>query len=334
MNPTIKDVAKHAGVSVATVSRYLNNSPLIAPASIEKVKNSMEELNYQPNFIAKSLSKQASLNIAFVVDGSNLETTGNDSFLRIQYGAEQQLNEKGYFLMIISIDGAKSGEVLLEKLAKEKRIDGMIIPADLISENLISILQKLNFPFVVFGKKSNKTVYLLDLDNAMGSRLAVNKLLEGKSSKIGFVTNSFDKIFVQERFQGYRDALNDANIVFSEANVVDGCYDNRDGYNYVMENESLCDAYVVTDNMVAFGMLRAMRERNLRVPEDIQLVSFDNTVLAKLSEPPMTVIDIDVTELGRCAANMLLEQVEKKTSESRQCLMPVTLIEGGTTMKK
>ena len=159
MNPTIKDVAKHAGVSVATVSRYLNNSPLIAPASIEKVKNSMEELNYQPNFIAKSLSKQASLNIAFVVDGSNLETTGNDSFLRIQYGAEQQLNEKGYFLMIISIDGAKSGEVLLEKLAKEKRIDGMIIPADLISENLISILQKLNFPFVVFGKKSNKTVY-------------------------------------------------------------------------------------------------------------------------------------------------------------------------------
>lgn len=92
MNPTIKDVARHAGVSVATVSRYLNNSPLIAPASVEKVKASIEALHYEPNFIAKSLSKQQSLNIAFVVDSRG--TAGDEYFLRIQYGAEQSLTKK------------------------------------------------------------------------------------------------------------------------------------------------------------------------------------------------------------------------------------------------
>ena len=333
MSPTIRDVAKHAGVSVATVSRYLNNSPLIAPASIEKVKASMEALNYQPNFIAKSLSMQASLNIAFVVDGSNIETTGNDYFLRIQYGAEQRLSENGYFLMIISIDGNGAGEELLERLAKEKRIDGVIIPAALASDNLISILQELDFPFVVFGKSSNKNVHLLDLDNAMGSRLAVDKLVEGKSRRIGFVTNSFDKIFVQERFQGYCDAVKEAHLVFSEEDVVEGCYDNQDGYDYIMKQQELCDAYVVTDNMVAFGMLKAMEERKIKVPEEVQLVSFDNTVSAKLSKPQMTVVDIDVVELGRCAANMLLEQFGNKKETKKQCLMPVSLIERGTTMR-
>ena len=330
MSPTIKDVAKHAGVSVATVSRYLNNSPLIAPASVEKVKASIEALHYQPNFIAKSLSKQQSLNIAFIVD--NVGTAGNEYFLRIQYGAEQKLSEKGYFFLVISVDGTESGNRLIEKLIKEKRIDGIILPAELASDSLITILQELEMPFVVFGRCEDKSVCLLDLDNVMGGRLAADKLIRGQKKRIGFVTNSFEKIFARERFEGYKQSMAEAGLTVSENEIVEGCFDHQDGYEYIAGQSELCDAYIVTDNMVAFGMLKAMEERNIRVPQEIQLVSFDDTILAKVSTPPMTVVDIDVTELGRQAATMLLDQIEHVGNAKKQCLIPVALVERGTTL--
>lgn len=328
MSPTIKDVAKHAGVSVATVSRYLNNSPLIAPASVEKVRASIEALHYEPNFIAKSLSKQQSLNVAFVVD--NQGTAGDEYFLRIQYGAEQSLTKRGYFFLVISVDGSGSGNDLIRRLIMEKRIDGVILPAELASENLIGILQELNMPFVVFGRSEDKSVCLLDLDNVMGGRLAAEKLIRNQKTKIGFVTNSFEKVFARERYEGYALAMEAAGLPVQEAK--EGCFDHQDGYDYIWNAETLYDAYIVTDNMVAFGMLKAMEKRNIRVPEDVQLVSFDDTILTKVSTPPMTVIDIDVTELGRRAAAMLLEQMEHVENAKKQCLIPVALIERGTTI--
>jgi DNA-binding LacI/PurR family transcriptional regulator len=107
MGITIRDVAKHAGVSVATVSRYLNNSPLIAPDSVEKVRRSILELHYEPNFMARSMITRHSNMVALLVDNSDPETFGNESFLRIQYGMEHALAEHGYYLMILSIPAAK-----------------------------------------------------------------------------------------------------------------------------------------------------------------------------------------------------------------------------------
>lgn len=329
MNPTIKDVAKHAGVSVATVSRYLNHSPLIAPASAEKVRASIDELHYEPNFIAKSLSKQQSLNVAFVVD--NKGTAGDEYFLRIQYGAEQNLTKKGYFFLVISVDGEVSGNELIRRLIKEKRIDGVILPAELASSSMISMLQELSVAFVVFGRSDNKDICLLDLDNVMGGRLATEKLLQGQAKKIGFVTNSFDKVFARDRYAGCLLAMKEAKLSLEDIQI--GCFDHQDGFEYIWNQDKLCDAYIVTDNMVAFGMLKAMEKRNIGVPEEVQIVSFDDTILTKVSTPPMTVIDIDVTELGRRAANMLLEQMEHVEKVQNQCWIPVTLIERGTTKK-
>ena len=111
MKPTIRDVAKYAGVSVATVSRYLNNSPLIAPQSVERVRQAIEALNYQPSMMARGLLHGNSYTVALVVDDSNVETYGNDYFLRIQYGLEHALAREGYYLMICHI-GSKNVSTL------------------------------------------------------------------------------------------------------------------------------------------------------------------------------------------------------------------------------
>ena len=115
MKATIKDVARYAGVSVATVSRYLNKSPLIAEASVEKVRGAIEALDYQPSMMARGLLHGNSKTVALAVDYSDSETYGNDYFLRIQYGLEHELSKNGYYLMICHIGGA-DGALTLRSL--------------------------------------------------------------------------------------------------------------------------------------------------------------------------------------------------------------------------
>lgn len=331
MRPTIKDVAKHAGVSVATVSRYLNNSPLITTDSAEKVRNSMEVLNYQPNFIARSLANNSSKTIAFIVDSTNSETYGNDYFLRIQYGIEHILGKTGYYIMIINISNDVMGEQNLQKIVLQKRVDGIIIPAALASNNIITFLNNINFPFVIFGRSSIEDTNWLDLDNTMGGRIATKKLIDGGATRIGFITNSFEKVFVQERFNGYKEALQEAVIPMDDNFIIADCFSSQDVFNYILSHDKLCDAYIITDNIIAFGFLKGLAVRGIVVPQDIQVVSFDNSIVSELSEPVMTVVDIDVFQLGMQAASMLLAQLDNTTITKQHYLMPVTLVERGST---
>lgn len=331
MRPTIKDVAKHAGVSVATVSRYLNHSPLISPDSAEKVRQSMDLLNYQPNFIARSFANQNSKTIAFIVDSANAETYGNDYFLRIQYGIERVLGKSGYYIMIINISNDTMGEQDLQNIVLQKRVDGIIMPAELASDNLTAFLNDLSFPFVIFGKSSNDEISWLDLDNTMGGRIATQKLIQGGASRIGFITNSFNKVFVQERYRGYREALKEVEINFDDQFLASECFSNQDGYHYILSQDSLCDAYVVTDNAIAFGVIKGLERRKIAVPQNVQVVSFDNSIVSELSDPPITVVDIDVFQLGMQAATMLLSQLDDADMKKEHYLMPVMLIERGST---
>lgn len=331
MKVTIKDVAKHAGVSVATVSRYLNNSPLISPDSAEKVRQSMEYLNYHPNFIAKSFANQSSKTIAFIVDSANTETYGNDYFLRIQYGIEHVLGKSGYYVMIINISNDLTGVQDLKNTVLQKRVDGIIVSAELASNPLVTFLNEMNFPFVILGKSSEKDTCWLDLDNTMGGRLATRKLISGGAVKIGFITSSFKKVFVQERYRGYRNALEEAGIDFDDTFLVTDCYSNLDGYQYILSQNSWLDAYVITDNVTAFGVMKGLEKKKIEVPRNIQIVTFDNSIVSVLSDPEMTVIDIDVFQLGMQAATMLISQLDHIEMKKNYYLMPVTLIERGST---
>ena len=151
MKATIKDVARYAGVSVATVSRYLNKSPLIAEASVEKVRGAIEALDYQPSMMARGLLHGNSKTVALAVDYSDSETYGNDYFLRIQYGLEHELSKNGYYLMICHIGGA-DGALTLRSLINENRIDGLVLLSALAREEVMSIVNESRIPCVIAGR--------------------------------------------------------------------------------------------------------------------------------------------------------------------------------------
>lgn len=245
MKATIKDVARYAGVSVATVSRYLNKSPLIAEASVEKVRGAIEALDYQPSMMARGLLHGNSKTVALAVDYSDSETYGNDYFLRIQYGLEHELSKNGYYLMICHIGGA-DGALTLRSLINENRIDGLVLLSALAREEVMSIVNESRIPCVIAGRSDDPDAVWVDIDNISAGELAAQRLLETKPAAVGFLANSFDKTFVSERFSGYRHALAAAGIEENRALVSDGLTDAASISAFVRQHFSdLCDAYVV-----------------------------------------------------------------------------------------
>lgn len=334
MKPTIRDVAEFAGVSVATVSRYLNNSSLIAPSSIEKVRNAIEALNYQPNMMARGLAKRSTDTVALVVDYSNEEIYGNEFFLKIQFGLERELARNGYYLMIVDISNDEKEPELLNKIVLEERVDGIILLNEMAKAPIIEQLRKTHIPFVIAGRGDYQDISWVDVDNVQGGYIATKKLIDSGAVNIGFVTNSFQKRFVRERFSGFQQAMSEHRLSYKQQSVVEGMTSFQDQAAYIATNiDNLCDAYVVTDSSIAFFFMKALQAMRLSVPRDVQIISFDNQLLAEISEPGMTVVDIDVTELGEHAARILLTSLRQtEKGGPMQELLNVRLVERKSTL--
>lgn len=332
MKPTIRDVAKHAGVSVATVSRYLNNSPLIAEASIEKVKRSIELLNFQPNMMARGLLHGNTRTVALAVDDSDVEIYGNDYFLHIQYGLEHELAQNGYYLMICHIGTGKISP--LEAIVKENRIDGMVLLSELARPHILDFLKKSELPYVIVGRSKDRESLWVDIDNIEAGRCATEYVLKRGIKKIGFLANSFQKIFVKERYEGFKQEIEkteNKNITFT---VTDGMLTAEAVSSYVNAcNNEYCDAYVASDSTIAFYLLRELNKKGVQIPNEVQVIGFDDSILAKVSEPTMSVVKIDVTNLGMSVAKLLIKQLQGEQSVSNQLLLPVSIVERGSVKK-
>lgn len=332
MKPTIHDVAECAGVSVATVSRFLNNSPKIAPASMEKVKSAIEKLNYKPNMLARGLAKKKTHTIALVIDYSHDEIYGNEFFLKIQFGLERELARNGYYLMIVDIPSEESAPELLEKIVLEERVDGIILLNELAKQPIIDQLNEAHMSFVIAGRGEVENASWIDIDNVLGGYVATKKLIDSGAVNIGFITNSFQKRFVRERFSGFKKAMEESHLPYSKDAVVEGLSEYQDQISYLAANvTSLCDAYVVTDSSIAFYFLKALDAMRFSVPGDIQVIAFDNQLLAEISEPSMTVVDIDVTDIGVQAARILLKNLTQEERRTEHKLLGVRIIERKST---
>lgn len=328
MKATIRDVAKYAGVSVATVSRYLNNSPLIAEASVEKVRQAIEALDYQPSMMARGLLHGNSKTVGLAVDYSNTETYGNNFFLQIQYGLEHELTRNGYYLMICHVGTGNNEITTLRALVNENRIDGLVLLSELAHPKVFELLRESAIPYVVAGRTSEPDACWVDIDNIEAGRCAARRLLRTDVKSIGFLTNSFDKVFVSERYQGYCHALSEAGVAVDGTTIYDGLCTPELIAEFVQSHmDNLCQAYVATDSTIAFYFMRELQKRGIKVPEQVQVIGFDDSVLAAAADPAMTVVEIDVKELGIAAAQMLIGQLQAAQLRPGQNLLPVDVIE-------
>ncbi len=330
MGVSIKDVAKAAGVSTATVSRIINNSPLISPSTRKKTLKVMKELNYVPNSMARALSNKKPFNVTLLIDVKDMKSYSNPFFYEVVHGIETAVYKKGLCLTIASARDPDKKHDILDWHINGKRVQGLIIPASLADEKIIARLEKIEFPFVVIGEPSeyDERLSWVDIDNRQGGRQAVEHLLEKGYRKIAFIGGSVDERFNKSRLLGVKDALLESGMLHSERYIKECNGSKQDAYlkmRELIDMRERPDAVIGGDNIICFGAMKALAEAGLAIPGDTGVLSFNDYPLAELTEPPLTSVVIDVFELGVRAAEMLLDMMDDPGAERRQGYIPTRI---------
>ncbi len=330
---TVRDVAREAGVSPSTVSRVLNDSRSISPATKERVRGAIKRLGFVANVLARNFANQSTHTVGLVINIENSRAYSNPFFSEVLHGIETALYPEGYFLIIANERTISRQQITLDQLVGEKRIDGLILPSSTGPTELLRKLNRAHFPFVVIGEPDTPgdEADFVDVNNSLGSEQAVRHLVQHGYRRIAYLGGRSAERFNQRRLEGFRSALAQRNLPIDEGLIVEetGEITRDSGWRLTGALLSLPappDAMVCTDNILAWGAIKAARERSVAVPKDLGIVSFDNFPLAEFVEPALTTVDIDVFALGVQAAGMLIRRLRMGELPHQQSLIATRLI--------
>ncbi|MBG9565518.1 substrate-binding domain-containing protein [Brevibacillus agri] len=315
MKVTIADVAKKAGVSKTTVSRILNGHLEHATEETrERILAVIRELDYRPNALARGL-KQSKTNVLGIVL-SNLQ---NPFWARVLEGVEDACRSMGYSLMICNSNEDPDLEEEYIKGLQMRQVDGIIINPTMKNFALYEALLNYKFPVVAVNRKmSGLEVDMVVMDNIKGSTLAINQLWENGRRNIAIMLYPFEGVSPRiERIEGYKQALrnNGAEIRDNLIQVVPekkGLI--KEATKELIRKSPDIDAIFSTNNMMTLEILEAIKELNLRVPDDIALIGYDETVWSKHLDPPLTTVSQPAFEMGELAAKSLIKKIQSKRS--------------------
>lgn len=329
MGVSIKDVARTAGVSTATVSRVINHSEKIADETRQKILKVMKDLNYVPNTMARDLSNQKASNITLLIDGADAKSFSNPFFYEVMHGIESVVYQEGLTLMIASSQPNQKKKELLKWLIQGKRLQGLIIPSSLFDEKTMNHLEDLKCPFVVLGETRNieKPHNWVDIHNSQGAKLAVAHLVEKGYRKIAYLGGHEKEMFNFYRQSGFKEALQKYDMTVRPEMILQVASDKQQAYEQakkLLEHEQP-DAFVCGDNIISLGAMNAIKEKGYDIPAQVGLVSFDDYPLAELLEPSLTSVVIDVFELGVQAAKLLLQSMEDEQMRPKQSLISTSI---------
>ncbi|WAA13050.1 LacI family DNA-binding transcriptional regulator [Fervidibacillus halotolerans] len=331
MAVTIKDVAKVAKVAPSTVSRVIADSPRISEKTKKRVREVMVELGYHPNLIARSLANQSTQTIGIVFPNSGDLAFQNPFFSEVLRGISEELHEKHYVLQMTT---GKTDEEIFDdvvKMVQGKRVDGIILLYSKVDDPVTDFLLEKNFPFVVIGKPNEKAEQIthVDNDNITAALDGTNHLLHFGHERIGFIGGNKNLMVTLHRLEGYKKALEEANIPIREDYIIHEEFLLEGGQEAVKELMTLQKpptALLVVDDLMSLGVLRTIHGMGLEVPKDISIVSFNNALFAQLATPPLTSIDIHILDLGVEAVKHLIARIENPKEPIKRIIIPHDLL--------
>lgn len=324
MRITIKDIAKLAGVSPATVSRVIAGNHRISKATTERVKKIMEEQGYHPNRQAQSLVSQSSTTLGIVLPRPADELFLNFFFPELIRGIVTRATRGNYDILLSA--GTTESEELAEitRLVRSRRVDGMLLLQSRKHDPIVAFLEKEQFPFVLIGRNAqHPDVLSVDTDNVKAGYDVTNHLISQGHERIGFVSGPPYLTVSEDRLNGFQTALEDAGLPFRPEWIVEGEFLQESGYramSFFMSLPERPTALVVIDDVVAFGIMRGLTELGYRVPHDLALAGFNNIPLSALAATPLTSVDIGIYQLGYTAVHQLLTMLSGQAPPSRHII--------------
>jgi len=324
---TIADIAKLAGVSKSTVSRALNDSPLIGEETKAKIHSLAKQHNFQINAPARRLSMRQSRTIAFVTHAYHKDFSVADLFgLEIMGGISSGLATREYDLLVIHVD--PNDTKWAHQYYETGRVDGFILMTSTRKQTHVKALLELGAPFIIWGIPQPKQKYCsVTGDNLTGGRLATEHLIGIGRQRIGFIGGPSYELEVQQRLAGYEDALNEASREIDQILIEYGDFSNTSGADAIrrlLKKASEVDAVFVNSDLMAIAAMDAIREEGRRVPEDIAVIGYDDLSIAAHSNPPLTTIRQNIPLARKLLAQNLIEYLQ--TSMVTNVSIPVELI--------
>ena len=322
---TIRDVAKHAGVGVGTVSRVLNDSEGVRETTRLRVKAAIDALNYSPSPVARHLSGGKAMAIGVIVPFFT-----NASVVKRLQGIVSVLANSEYDLVLFDVESTENRDILLTNILRRKLVDGLIIlslrPTDSDMEQFLLA----GVPGVIVDA-SHPQLNSVIVDNVAGGRLATQHLIDLGHTKIGFISDYPDNPFnispVQDRHEGYLSALDQAGIPMRPDYYREGTLDSQEARCLALELLSLADpptAIFAYSDTQAIGVLEAARELEMRVPQDLSVIGFDDIEAAEYMQ--LTTVRQSLFDSGVTGARLLLDTMAQIPSAPQEILLPTELV--------
>jgi DNA-binding LacI/PurR family transcriptional regulator len=327
-NITINDVAARAGVSRQTVSRVLNDEDLVAEGTRARVLTVIEELGYRPSAVARSLVSQRTYTLGLLTADFSDYTHA-----RIIEGAEAEARQHGYLIFVSGAEHNPDGEPMsCSPLLSQRQAEGLLIVYHGSDRDEHQIFKDIpqHLPTVTIGyARDREHIAAVGIANYQGAYEATKHLLGLGHRRIAHITGPMQMYASQERRHGYTAALQDAEITPDDTWVASGDWSSRSGYRAalaLLERDFGFTAMFVQNDRMAMGALQAIRERALRIPQDIAVVGFDNIPSTPYFDPPLTTIHQPSYELGRTGARLLIELINGKSPPSTPIRLETHLV--------
>lgn len=328
---TSQDVAEKAGVSRTTVSLVLNNVPgvKISPQTRRRVLDAARELNYVPEAAAQALASRRARIIGLILI-RNPHQISTDAFLtQILDGLIETIRPSGMRLLIDIVEPQHQKETYLQ-LIQAKHIDGIILSGPRYDDDALSSLLEVNFPAVLLGQIPDSDFAFVDVDNRAAANTAVAHLINLGHSRIACITNApLSYTAALDRLTGYKQALKENGLALDSELIRYGDFVIESGYrqmhSLLASNVTMTAVFIGSDTL-AYGAVAAIRERGLRIPQDIAVVGFDDIPFSRYSDPPLTTVRLPAGDLARRSAEILSQLLAGDEPESKQVILETQLV--------
>ena len=308
---TIKDVARQAGVSVGTASQALRGSPAVRETTRRRVLVVAKRLRYQPSALARGLVTRRTHTVGLLISD-----IANPFFIRAVRAVEDVAQENGYNVILCNTDEDPGKERQYLRVLMEKRVDGIILATTGASRRAVREIRWRRIPLVLFDRElPGVATNVVKVDGMLGGRLATQHLLDLGHRRIGIIHGPRNRSTGAERLEGYLAALRAANVRPAAELIHEGNFKQDSGHRLtraLLEMSRPPTALFCTNNLMTVGALWALREGNVRIPDDLSLVGYDDMEWWTLTHPPLTTVGQPVYDLGREAMRLLLTQISQE----------------------
>ncbi|MGX7014525.1 catabolite control protein A [Vagococcus silagei] len=326
---TIYDVAREASVSMATVSRVVNGNPNVKPATRKKVLEVIERLDYRPNAVARGLASKRTTTVGVIIPD-----VANTYFASLARGIDDVATMYKYNIILANSDGDDKKEINVLNTLLAKQVDGIIFMGHHLTDEVRGEFSRSKTPVVLAGSiDPDNQVGSVNIDYLEATKDATDELIKSGNKKIAFVSGALiDPINGVSRLNGYKKSLAESKISFNEGLVFECDYSYKAGLGlFDRIQNSGATAAVVADDELAVGLLNTLTDHGVKVPEEFEIITSNNSLYTDIARPSVTSISQPLYDIGAVAMRLLTKLMNKEEIDEKTIILPYGLIKKDST---